>query len=98
VTASGILAPVRLEETYTLRMDTESKMEQDANGFGLGMELAGSIEMYTDAHMNVLLELYGRLGSAGVNLEHPEFGGPNIPEERNIDFTGLGMRLGFRWI
>jgi opacity protein-like surface antigen len=98
VTASGILAPVRLEETYTLRMDTESKMEQDANGFGLGMELAGSIEMYTDAHMNVLLELYGRAGSAGVNLEHPIFGSTNIPEERDIDFTGLGIRLGFRWI
>jgi len=98
VTASGILAPVRLEETYALRLDTESKMEQDANGFGMGMELAGSIEMYTDAKMNVLLEIYGRAGSAGVNLENPVFGSTNIPEERDIDFTGLGMRLGFRWI
>ena len=98
VTASGILAPVRLEESYELRFDTPSKIEQDANGFGVGLELAGSIEMYTDARMNVLLELYGRAGSAGAELENPIYGSTNIPVERDIDFTGLGLRLGFRWI
>lgn len=98
VTASGILAPVRLEESYELRFDTPSKMQQDANGFGLGLELAGSIEMFTDARMNIVLELYGRAGSADADLENPVFGSTNIPVERDIDFTGLGLRMGFRWI
>lgn len=98
VTGSVVMAPVRLEETYELRFDTASKIEQDANGFGVGLELAGSIEMYTDARMNVLLELYGRAGSADAGLENPPFASTNIPDERNIDFTGLGLRLGFRWI
>ena len=98
VTASGILAPVRLEESYELRFDTPSKIEQDANGFGLGVELAGSIEMFTDARMNIVLEVYGRAGSADADLENPPFASTNIPMERNIDFTGLGFRMGFRWI
>lgn len=98
VTGSAIVAPVRLEETFDLRFDTQAVSRTVARGIGLGLELAGSIEMYTDARMNLLVELYGRAGSTDVELEHPSWGGTNIPVERNIDFTGVGLRMGFRWI
>jgi hypothetical protein len=98
VAASGVLAPVRLKEEYEVRLDTPSKTEVTAKGIGVGMELSVAFDMYTDARMNILLELYGRAGSTNAKLDREVFDGTNIPANRDVDFTGTGLRMGFRWI
>jgi hypothetical protein len=48
--------------------------------------------------MNLYAELIGRLGSAQAELENMDWESVSIPGERRIDFSGIALRLGVRWI
>jgi hypothetical protein len=98
VTLGTVVAPVELEETYEIILDTASKSVQRAEGWGIGLESAVSFDYYTDARMTLFTELVGRLGSTNVELDDPDWESINIPNERNVDFTGITLRLGVRWI
>jgi hypothetical protein len=98
VSVSGILAPMRVEETYEIILDTSSKQTSAASGIGLGGELAASYDYFTDARMNLVAEFFARLGAAQVELDVPARESELVPGERRVDFTGVGVRLGFRWI
>ncbi len=98
VSASGILAPMRIEETYEIVIDTTSEITTSASGVGVGGEAAASYDYFTDARMNLYAELFARLGSTTVRLDAPLRESELVPGERDIDFTGVGLRFGFRWI
>ncbi len=98
VTLGAVIAPVELEETYEIIMDTESNWVQRADGWGLGLESAVAFDYYTEARMTIYAELVGRLGSSTVHLDDPDWESINIPGERNVDFSGVILRLGVRWI
>lgn len=98
VSAGGVLAPVSLEEDYEIVLDTISKASTSASGVGAGLETVVALDYFTDARMNLVVELFGRLGSTTVNLDVEEREGTNVPGERGVDFSGIGLRLGVRWI
>ncbi len=98
VTLGMVIAPVELEETYEIILDTSSKLTQRADGWGLGFESAVSFDYYTDARMTLFAEVVGRLGASTVHLDDPEWESVNIPGERQVDFSGVILRLGLRWI
>jgi hypothetical protein len=98
VTLGAVVAPVELEETYEIIMDTESSWVQRAEGWGFGLESAVAFDYYTEARMTIFAELVGRLGSSTVHLDDPDWESINIPGERDVDFSGILLRLGVRWI
>lgn len=95
---SGLAAPLLVEENYDLFLDTVSEIQSRGEGTALGLEASVALDYYTDARMNLVVEVYGRLASGDVSLEPSSWQSSTLPPSRDVDLTGLGVRLGFRWI
>ena len=48
--------------------------------------------------MNLFLDVFARQGATTVELDEPVWESDFAPGQREVDFSGAGVRLGFRWI
>ena len=82
----------------TVYIESETVSEASASSTGLGGELTMSCDYFTDSNMNVFMEIFGRTGGADVELDDGVWESTIIPGTRHVGISGVGLRLGFRWI
>ena len=93
-----LVAPLKVEDRISVYIETETISEVTATGTGLGGEFAASLDYYTDASMNLYVELFARTGRVDVTLDDAVWESTILPERRRVDLGGGGIRVGFRWI
>ncbi len=97
--AGMVVAPLTVTDVlqvYFGAAGTETEVE--AKGTGIGLDTAFTIDYFTDVPMTLFLELFWRYGRTRVELENEALESTTLPGERVVDFTGVGLRLGARWI
>lgn len=95
---SLVVAPLRVTDEINVYMDTETVSEARADGTGLGGEVSASLDYFTDVDMNLFLEFFARQGQVDVRMEDPVWDSTILPDRRQVDLSGFGIRAGFRWI
>jgi hypothetical protein len=98
VTGKAIVAPVSVRDDLVIFIDTESESTVNSTGTGLGLETTASIDYFTETRTTLFVEAFGRVGSAEVSLEPGYWESTILPGKRRVDFGGIGVRLGMRWI
>jgi hypothetical protein len=99
--AAGVaIAPVYVKDILQVVYfgEASTTTEIEAKGTGVGLDAAVAIDYFTDVPMTLYLELFGRYGRTRVELEDDAWESTTIPGKRVVDFTGVGLRLGVRWI
>jgi hypothetical protein len=98
--AGAVFAPIRVRDRVVdhLRGEaSEGDRETFATGWGIGLEVGATWEYLLDGGTSLFLEGFYRNGSARVTLDVPAFDGTLTPSEREVEFTGPGIRLGMGW-
>ena len=98
VTTGFVVAPLKVIDEIGVFLESDTVSEIEATGTGLGADLAVSCDYFTDSNMNLFAEIFGRVGSADVELERPIWESTILPGTRAVNLDGVGIRLGFRWI
>ena len=98
ISGNLVVAPLKVEDKLGVFIETETVSEVTSSGTGLGAELAASLDYYTDARMNLYLELFARTGRVDVTLDDDVWESTILPGTRRVDLGGGGIRVGFRWI
>lgn len=97
--ASGlVVAPLKVVDEIGVFLEADTVSEVEATGTGFGADLAVSCDYFTDSNMNLFAELFGRIGSADVELTDDVWESTILPGTRRVNLDGVGLRLGFRWI
>jgi hypothetical protein len=94
---SLVVAPLKLEDTFEVFIETGTKSEVTSKGTGFGLEADFTVDYFTDVRTNLFAELFFRLGSTVVELEETWWESSFLPGRRRVDFDGIGIRLGLRW-
>ena len=94
-----VIAPVRVTETVEVAIvDSATEIEVTATGVGTGLEIDAAVDYFTDTSTTLYLEAFWRTGSTDVDLDEMIWEGSSFPGTRRVDFDGIGIRLGLRWI
>ena len=94
-----VIAPLYVRDVLQIYFGAAgNETEAEAKGTGIGLDTAFAIDYFTDVPMTLYLELFGRYGRTRVELEQQALESSNLPATRVVDFTGVGVRLGVRWI
>lgn len=99
ISGNLLVVPVKVIDNVTLSV-VESKTESEivATGTGVGFELDGTVDYLTDVRSTLFAEAFWRVGSTTVELENRIWESSAFPGKRDIEFDGIGIRLGLRWI
>jgi hypothetical protein len=97
IAANAVIAPLKVEDFFNVYLDTEHDSEVSATGTGFGYGGTVTMDYLTDTNMTLFLEGFFRVGGTDVELDSSEWESPTVPGTRTVDFTGGGLRLGFRW-
>lgn len=99
LSGNALIAPVELQEDVTIALrENETDTRVTASGTGLGFELQASIDYFTEVHTTVFIDAFWRNGSTTVSLDNAVWESSSFPGKRRIDFDGIGIRIGMRWI
>jgi hypothetical protein len=97
---AGVVAPLKVEDVVENTVETQptdAKTKMEAKGLGFGGEAALSIDYPSDSSQTIYLEGFFRYGATEVEVEDTAWDSSFIPGKRKLEFTGVGLRLGFRW-
>ncbi|MDP6529965.1 MAG: hypothetical protein QF819_03005 [Gemmatimonadota bacterium] len=99
LSTSGVLGRMRVTDTQENYLNQERYLhETTSKGHGFGIESTFTIDYYTNPDNTLFLEFFRRDGSATVELQEREWESSFLPWKRAVDFDGVGVRLGLRWI
>jgi hypothetical protein len=99
---SGIvIAPLRVEDEVNNWLDAETsaaKQQTTASGVGVGLDLTVTVDYLLEGSNTIFVDTFYRNGSTSVDLDQVEQDGSFTPGVREVEFSGVGVRLGLRWI
>lgn len=98
VSAGAVLAPVKMEDELEVHLGDTTKTTVTSEGTGIGFEVGASVDQFTDVRTTIFLELFYRYGATDVELTEAYWESSLLPGVRRVDFSGGGIRLGFRFI
>jgi hypothetical protein len=99
ISGNLVIAPVRLTDLVEAAIvESSTETELVSSGVGKGFAIAFSADYFTDTRSTLYVETFWRTGSTTVELEDSVWEGSTFPGRRRIDFDGVGIRLGLRWI
>jgi hypothetical protein len=96
-----VIAPIRIEDEVDNWIDTETsaaKQKTTASGVGVGLDLTVTVDYLLEGSNTIFVDTFYRNGSTSVELDQVEQDGAFTPGVREVEFSGVGVRLGLRWL
>ena len=96
----AVFVPVKVTDSVENWVEGQSAEAQqiiESSGFGVGLDLTATVDYLLGGSSTLYLEGFYRNGSSTAETDDPALSGSFVPTKREVEFSGVGLRLGMRF-